>query len=163
MTRATHALGFFALTLGVVGCGGSSVPGGGGPSGGAYKGPHACQLLTAALAKSVLGSGVQRTRSAKPSSVDTQCQYRNAVGNVTVEAGNWAWIGKTPSSQAKPVSGIGDEASVSPLGLVARKGDRGIKVLVAITGEFSGAAATRIESRQAKLQQKLAKQLVAGL
>ena len=128
-----------------------------------YKGPHACTLLTAALAKSVVGKGAHLTRKATPSKYKTQCQYTSSTGFVTVEAGTWAWIKPFPESQEKRVQGIGDEAWIRPIGLLVRKGDNGISVDVAIIGTYSGAAADKVRAKQDQLEKSLAPKLLAQL
>lgn len=133
-----------------------------GPFGNPYSGPHACKLLTAPLAQSVVGKDARLTRSTTPSKFVTNCQYTSGTGFVDVKAGSWGWLKPFPG-QGTRVSGIGDEAWISPLGLVVRKGDRAINVLVAITGRFSGSAAKEVQARQYALEKSLAPKLLASL
>ena len=141
--------------------GGPAASGGAGPSGAAYSGPHACALLTAALAQSVIGNDARQSQNTKPSQFVTRCQYRSKLGNVSVEAGMWKWL--KPLASSTPVPALGDEASINPMGLSVRKGDSGIRVVVAITGTFSGAAADQDTARQSQLEKRLAPKLLSKL
>lgn len=132
-----------------------------GPFGTPYSGPHACALLTTALAQSVIGKDARRTRSAAPNKWETDCQYTSSTGFVTVKAGSWGWL--KPMGKTAAVSGLGDEAWIGPMGLVVRKGERAISVLVAITGTYAGQAAAQIETRQHNLEKGLAPKLLASL
>lgn len=133
-----------------------------GPFGDPYKGPQACHLLTAALAKSVIGKDAHLTRSTKPNAFETTCQYNSSTAFVTVEAGNWAWLKPFPGEGTK-VARLGDEAWISSLELVVRKGDRAIKVDVAIVGTFNGSAAASVTAREQALEKQLAAKLLKSL
>ncbi len=133
-----------------------------GPFGNPYSGPHACELLTAPLAQSVIGKDARLKRSATPSKFETNCQYTSRTGFVIVKTGSWGWLKPFPG-QGTRVSSIGDEAWISPLGLVVRKGDRAINVLVAIAGTFSGSAADKVQARQDDLEKSLAPKLLGPL
>ena len=160
-------LGLIVLSAAVLvtesGCsgGGPAAGGGGGVFGAAYSGPHACTVLTAALAQSAIGSDAKLAQSIKPSQFVTQCQYRGKLGAVTVRTGTWGWL-KTMST-GTPVPRMGDEASINPMGLFIRKGDRALAVQVSITGDFYGAAADRDTARQYQLEKQLAPKLLSKL
>jgi hypothetical protein len=152
--------GFIVLSAAVLaiesGCSGA-----GSPFGADYSGPHACALLTPALAQSAIGSDAKLAQSIKPSQFVTQCQYRGKVAAVTVRTGTWGWL--KAMAAGTPLPRMGDEASINPMGLFVRKGDRGLTVLVSIYGEFSGAAADTVEARQYQLEKQLAPKLLSKL
>jgi hypothetical protein len=133
-----------------------------GPFGNPYSGPHACALLTAPLAQSVAGKDARQTRSTTPSKFETLCQFTSRTGFVTLKAGTWGWLKPHPG-QGTRVAGLGDEAWISPMGLVVRKGDRAINLLVAITGSYTGPAADTVQARQYALEKGLAPKLLSAL
>jgi hypothetical protein len=92
----------------------------------------------------------------------SQCEYNGKTGFVAVLSGPWYEI-KAEAANGKPVPGLGDQAISSAAGLVVRKGALGISVNAAITGTFSGAAATSVEKRQLASEKKLAASLVKTL
>lgn len=164
-----------AATVGLAACGGGSGSGSsaqvdpGSASGGtpvansAPAGrPDACKLLTAQLAESVIGKPAKQSMHAQPNPQETHCQYKNTKAFVDVIVGPWTYV-KSIDPNAKSVSGIGDEAQDAAAGLAVRKGDDGMTVLVAIVGNYNGAAATSVEAKQLNLEEKLAKALLPGL
>jgi hypothetical protein len=96
----------------------------------------------------------------KLSDYDTKCEYRNNLNDLTVEAGSWGWMKRTVAGP--PVAGLGDEAYLGPMGLVARKGDRGITVQVSIA-ERLGTPVKQTEAHENRLKKQLAAQLLAKL
>src|SRR5947207_15342533 len=92
---ATTALSCLALMF-AAGAGSSS-GGAGSPAAGAGRsggaGRTACEVLTPAIARKVLGSGSHLTRKAKPNPHETQCQYQNGRGGaVNVMVGDWSFV-----------------------------------------------------------------------
>src|SRR5947209_8183484 len=130
------------------------------PFGSAYSGPEACALLTAPLARSVIGAQAKQTSSEKLSDYVTKCEYRNGLNTVSVEAGSWGWYSHTAKGPA--VTGLGDEAYMSPSGLLVRKGGSAILVDLTITGDFRTPVA-KTQAREDMLKKQLAAKLVAGL
>ena len=130
------------------------------PFGGAYSGPEACALLTAPLARSVIGAQAKQTSSEKLSDYVTKCEYRNGLNTVSVEAGSWGWYSHTAKGPA--VAGLGDEAYASPFGLLVRKGGNAILVDLSVSGGFREPVA-KAQAREDKLKKQLAAKLVAGL
>lgn len=130
------------------------------PFGGSYSGPEACALLTAPLARSVIGSQAKQTSSEKLSEFDTKCEYRNGLNTISVEAGGWGWFKHTVNGPA--IAGLGDEAYMSSFGVLVRKGDRGILVDVSVTDPL-GTPVAQTQAREDKLKKQLAAKLVAGL
>jgi hypothetical protein len=130
------------------------------PFGGNYSGPVACTLLTAALARSVIGNQAKQTISEKLSEFDTKCEYRNGLNVVSVEAGGWGWFKHTVAGPAVP--GLGDEAYMTPPGLLVRKGDRAVLVDVSVADRL-GTPVAQTQAREDKLKKQLAAKLVAGL
>ena len=128
-----------------------------------YKGPHACKLLTPALASSVIGKGPRLTINKTPSKFVTHCQYSTKPAFVDVKAGTWHWINPFAGSDQQRVKGLGDEAWISPQGLYVRKGDNGISVNVAIVGTYAGVAADKVQAKEYALEKALAPKLLAGL
>lgn len=130
------------------------------PFGSAYTGPAACALLTAPLAQSVIGAQAKQTSSEKLSDYVTTCQYRNGLDTVSVEAGSWGWYSHTAKGPA--VAGLGDEAYMSPSGLLVRKGGNAILVNLTIAGDFREPVA-KSAAREDKLKKQLAAKLIAGI
>ncbi|HET9393867.1 MAG TPA: hypothetical protein VFO29_10170 [Candidatus Rubrimentiphilum sp.] len=130
------------------------------PFGASYTGPTACALLTAPLAQSVIGAQAKQTSSEKLSDYVTTCEYRNGLNTVSVEAGSWGWYSHTAKGPA--VAGIGDEAYMSPSGLLVRKGGNGILVNLTVTGDFREPVA-KSAAREDKLKKELASKLVANI
>ena len=130
----------------------------GNPLGAPYTGPHACTLLTPAIAQSVIGKDAHRTQKMSPSSVVTQCQYNGKAGMITVEAGTWKWL--KPTTSTTPVPGVGDQASADAFALIVRKGSRAISIDVSLLGpaalgDTSGQRVTREKDLAKKLLPKL--------
>jgi hypothetical protein len=163
----------FALAASVVlaGCGGGagSSPGAGGGSGGGSGStpnsaapaslPAACDLLTKPVVKSIIGAGAKRTIKAQPNPKETHCHFLGKTTSIDLIVGPWSYI-NTPNPTEKKVSGIGDSATVSSIGMNVQKGDNGLEMQVSITGSFSGGAANQVLAKQEKLEKKLAKELL---
>jgi hypothetical protein len=153
---AAVAAAVFVVVVGALGAGASTTGT-----------PHACSVLSPAVAKGVIGKTAHRTRKAQPNPHMTQCVYTSKTGAITLLVGDWDFIkifgGGSPGNPAKKVKHIGDEAYVTKTGLIARKGDRGVDVTVLLAaGTFSGNAAKKLEARQAAAE-KLAPKLLAKL
>jgi len=124
---------------------------------------RACDILSPDLAKKFLGEAAVLRRDAQPNPRMTQCQWGSDKGVITVMVGPWDMVHMT-SPDAKPVSGLGDEAYSSFSGLDVRKGDRGVSINVMVeAGEFWGKAADDEEAKTAAAEAKVAPDLVARL
>ena len=130
------------------------------PFGSAYTGPTACALLTAPLASSVIGNPAKQTSSEKLSDYVTKCEYANGLNTVSVEAGSWGWYSHTAKGPA--VAGLGDEAYMSPSGLLVRKAGNAILVNLTVSGDFREPVA-KSAAREDKLKKQLAAKLIANL
>ena len=108
MKRLIVSIGLGVAALSLAGC----------PFGAAYSGPDACALLTAPLARSVIGNQAHQVSSEKLSEFDTKCEYRNNLNDVTVEAGSWGWMKRTVHG-GPPIAGLGDEAYMGAFGIPA--------------------------------------------
>jgi hypothetical protein len=119
-------------------------------------GPKACDIFTADIAKSVLGDEATKTREAKPNSHETQCQYKSPEGWVDVSVGSWTAI-KPIWSDMRAVPGLGDEASISDMGLYVRKGSVGLEVHMVGMSTDNDRQAQEDEAAQAIAKQLLPK------
>lgn len=157
-------VGAWGLTIALLTAGCSTVTGtvtGSGPT----TAPNACDVLTADLAIPVIGTDATVSRRAQPNPHETQCQYKSASGAIDVMVGDWSFIkDQAIDPQRRSVPGIGDEATVSAMGLVAKKGDHGISVDVSLAfGTFEGDAATNLQDQEAQAEKDLAPKLLARL
>jgi hypothetical protein len=125
--------------------------------------PRACDILSADLAKKYLGDAAVLRRDAQPNPRMTQCQWGSDKGVITIMVGPWDMV-HTASPNAKPVSGLGDEAYSDFSGLEVRKGDRGVSINVMVeAGEFWGKAAEDEEAKTPDAEARVAPDLVAKL
>jgi hypothetical protein len=132
--------------------------------GGSATGPKACDVLTLDGAKKLLGPSATLSRSAQPNVMETQCQYRSANGTLTLMTGSWAGIESMKSSDDKPLTGLGDEASEGFTGVTVRKGVIGMNVsMILMSGDFWGKAADSEEARTHAAEEKVAAELVTRL
>lgn len=149
------------VLLAGAGCGssgsGGSTPGSG--SAGSSKGstPSACTLFTAQIADDVLGKPAKKTLEATPNAHETQCVYTGSKAFASILAGDCAFMQQfNAPSEGKQVSGIGDSASVGATGMLACKGDLALDITAGITGDYTGAAATKVETQEEQLEKNLA-------
>jgi hypothetical protein len=156
-----------ALTL--AGCGPSSDSKHKGPSTVVSARPHwvttpnACDVLTDAVAKKLLGDSAHLTRRAQPNPHMSQCQYSSTNGQITIMVGDWKMIHDS-NPQDKAVAGLGDEAYDTPGGLDVRKGDIGLNVGVIVeSGEFWGSAADDALAQMSAAEKKVAAELLSHL
>jgi len=125
--------------------------------------PRACDILSPDLAKKYLGEAAVLRRDAQPNPRMTQCQWGSDKGVITIMVGPWDMV-HSASPNAKPVSGLGDEAYSDFGGLEVRKGDRGVSINVMVeAGEFWGKAAEDEEAKTRDAEAKVAPDLVAKL
>ena len=123
----------------------------------------ACQVLTSDLVTPVIGDDAKQARDAQPNPHETQCQFTSSTGAINVMVGDWSVI-KPIDSQEQRVSGIGDEAYISPLGLAVRKGSRGFDLDVSLAfGDFNGSAADSLQAKQDQAEKDLAPKLLARI
>jgi len=158
----------------IAGCGSSGSSGGSSAGAGSTASstssgaiPNACKVLTSSIAKSTVGSTATLTRKAQPNPHETQCVYTSSTGAVSLMVGNWEFIhefgGAATGSQATPVHGIGDEATLTSTDLTVRKGSRGMTITVITqAGTFNGAA-ERQSARDAAAEKKVALKLLPRL
>jgi hypothetical protein len=124
---------------------------------------NACDVLSDAEAKTLLGAAAHLTRKAQPNPHMSQCQYSSPNGVITVMTGDWRMI-HTNNPMDKPVAGLGNEAYQTPGGLVVRKGAVGMTVNVIVqSGEFWGKAADDINAQMAAAERKVATALLPHL
>jgi hypothetical protein len=152
-------LSLVAVVLAALGaataCSSSSIGGGG------TSAPNACQVLTTDLVTPVIGSDAALSRSAQPNPHETQCQYKSSTGAVDLELGDWSVVNPMTPPDTKSVAGLGDEAYVSTMGLVVRKGEHGFNLDISLAfGDFNGSAADDLEAREAAAEQDLAPKLL---
>jgi hypothetical protein len=151
MKRLIVSIGLGMAAVSLAGC----------PFGAAYSGPDACTLLTAPLARGVIGSQARQVSSEKLSEFDTKCEYRNGLNDVTLEAGSWGWMKRTVNG-GPPIAGLGDEAYSGPFGVVARKGDKGITVQISLSEKLD-TPVSQTQAHEDRLKKQLAAQIVAKL
>lgn len=126
-------------------------------------GPNACDVLTDAAAKQLLGDSAKLIRKAQTNPYMSQCQYSSANGVITVMVGDWKMI-HTSSPQDKPIAGLGDEAYDSPSGVEVRKGQVGLSANVIVSsGEFWGNAADNALAQMDAAERKVAAALLPNL
>jgi hypothetical protein len=126
-------------------------------------GPNACDVLTDAAAKHLLGDAAKLSRKAQTNPYMSQCQYTSPNGVVTIMVGDWKMI-YTSSPQDKKIDGLGDEAYDTPGEIVVRKGAIGMSVNVIVSsGEFWGKAADDALARMNAAERKVAAALLPGL
>jgi hypothetical protein len=119
--------------------------------------------LTSDLVTPVIGDDAKQTRDAQPNPHETQCQFTSSSGAINVMVGDWSVI-KPIDSQEQTVSGIGDEAYISPLGLAVRKGSRGFALDASLAfGDFNGSAADSLQAKQDQAEKDLAPKLLAKI
>src|SRR5262249_11259430 len=124
MPRARHAL-WLAVAIAASGCGKSTPTAkpdeGTRPAAAAQPAaPRACDILSSDLARKYLGDAAVLRRDAQPNPRMTQCQWGSDKGVITIMVGPWDMV-HTASPEAKPVSGLGDEAYSDFSGLEVRK------------------------------------------
>lgn len=111
--------------------------------------PSACSLLTAQLASAAIGERVGRPRALQENPELSYCEYRGISGNrrVAVSVGTAGEISQLSSWSQPPIAGIGDAAHGGDpsIGLAARRGQRGIEVVVDRGFDASGQANLRAE------------------
>jgi hypothetical protein len=133
------------------------------PEKAAVAAPRACDVLSPDLARKYLGDAAALRRDAQPNPRMTQCQWGSDKGVITVMVGPWDMV-HTASPNAKPVSGLGDEAWSDFSGLEVRKGARGLSINVMVeAGEFWGKAAEDEEAKTRDAEARVAPDLVAKL
>jgi hypothetical protein len=125
-------------------------------------------VLTSSIAKSTVGSSARLTRKAQPNPHETQCVYTSSTGAVSLMVGDWEFIhefsGAGPGNEAKPVHGIGDEASLTSTELTVRKASRGMSITVITqAGTFNGAAPERQNAKDAAAEKAIALKLLPRL
>jgi hypothetical protein len=146
--------------------------------------PNACKLLTASIAKTLIGPDAHKTADTSPNPAMSHCQYKSSGpganrharvvpgtviriqgGAIDVLVSNDFGLlrpieGPTPIA----VHGIGDEAYASATSLVVRKGSKGLVIPGATAaGDFWGPAATAQGRQQATLEEKAARLLLPDL
>jgi hypothetical protein len=165
------ACAFIGATVGLmtlaVGCGGTGPAPTAPNQAGANNPPTvvltACQVLTSDLVTPVIGDDAKQTRDAQPNPHETQCQFTSSSAAINVMVGDWSVI-KPIDSQEQTVSGIGDEAYISPLGLAVRKGSRGFALDASLAfGDFNGTAADSLQAKQDQVEKGLAPKLLAKI
>jgi len=129
--------------------------------------PHACDLLTAEVAKQFIGPSATRTMKAQPNAHMTHCHYRSSAGSIDVMLGDeWDYIneGQEHVPGEKPVAGLGDEAHINTMSLRVRKGTRGMEIsATGAAGDYYGAAADAETAHGQALEMKVAKALLPRL
>jgi len=124
---------------------------------------NACDVLSEASAKKLLGADAHLTRKAQPNPHMSQCQYTGGNGQITVMTGDWRMV-HTHNPADKAVAGLGDEAYQAPGGLFVRKGKVGMSINVMVaSGEFWGKAADSIEAQTVAAERKTALELLPHL
>ena len=128
---------------------------------------HACDLLTPAIARKLIGAAAQQTMRAQPNAHMTHCHYRSGTGSVDVMVSDrWDFInvGQEHVPGEKPLAGLGDEAHINTVTLRVRKGTRGMEITATgPAGMYSGAAADAETARGQALEIKTAKILLPRL
>jgi hypothetical protein len=125
--------------------------------------PNACDVLTDATAKQLLGDSAKLSRKAQPNPHMSQCQYSSPNGQISIMVGDWKMV-HTSNPQDKAVAGLGDEAYDSPGGLDVRKGDIGMNIVVIVqSGEFWGKAADDALAQMSAAEKKVAVALLPNL
>jgi hypothetical protein len=118
--------------------------------------PTACQVLTGDVVTPVIGEDAKQTRDAQPNPNETQCQFTSSTAAINLMVGDWSVI-KPIDSQEQTVSGIGDEAYISPLGLAVRKGSHRFALDASLAfGDFNGSAADSLQAKQDQAEKDLA-------
>jgi hypothetical protein len=126
-------------------------------------GPNACDVLTDAAAKQLLGDTAKLSRKVQTNPHMSQCQYTSANGEITVMVGDWKMI-HDDNPQNKTITGLGDEAYDTPGGVDVRKGEVGMTVNVIVSsGEFWGKAADDAISQMDAAERKVAAALLPNL
>jgi hypothetical protein len=168
-----------ALAIAMAGCGSSSK----GPSGTASSAPesagssvaivaspallHACDLLTPAIARSLIGAAAHQTMRAQPNPHMTHCHYLGSGASVDVIVSDrWDFVnvGQEHVPGEKPLAGLGDEAHVNSVTLRVRKGSHGMEITATGPGgTYTGAAADAETARGQALEIKTAKTLLPRL
>jgi hypothetical protein len=168
-----------ALVIAMAGCGSSS----NGASGTASSAPetiatsaasvaspallHACDLLTPAIAKTLIGATAHQTIRAQPNPHMTHCHYASGTGSVDVLVSDrWDFVnmGQEHVPGEKALAGLGDEAHINSVTLRVRKGSRGIEITATgAAGTYMGAAADAEAAHGQALEIKTAKALLPRL
>jgi hypothetical protein len=127
--------------------------------------PHACDLFSPDVAKTVLGDDAHETRRAQPNKHMTQCQYQGKGGSATVMAGDWPFISTMLGhGKSTPVPDLGPDAVTFGGMLYCHKGNVGLEVSAFTqAGEFTGSAAARQNAADDDFQVKVAKAIMAKL
>jgi hypothetical protein len=126
-------------------------------------GPNACDVLTDAAAKQLLGDSAKLVRKVQTNPYMSQCQYSSSNGVITVMVGDWKMI-HTSSPQDKAIAGLGDEAYDTPGGVDVRKGEVGLSTNVIVSsGEFWGNAADDALAQMDAAERKVAAALLPNL
>jgi hypothetical protein len=169
-----------ALAIAMAGCGSSSNTSSGttakvvesaAPSAAIEKAPallHACDLLTPAIARSLIGAAAHQTMRAQPNPHMTHCHYLGGTGSVDVMVSDrWDFIDNVAQQHMigdKAVAGLGDEARINSVTLRVRKGSHGMEITATgPPGEYVGAAADTQTARGQALEIKTAKTLLPRL
>jgi hypothetical protein len=128
---------------------------------------HACDLLTPAIARKLIGAAAQQTMRAQPNPHMTHCHYRSGTGSVDVMVGDrWDFInvGQEHVPGEKPLTGLGDEAYINSVTLRVRKGTHGMEITATGPGgTYTGAAADAETAHGQALEIKTAKVLLPRL
>ena len=128
---------------------------------------HACDLLTPAIAKSLIGAAAHQTMRAQPNPHMTHCHYLGAGASVDVIVSDrWDFInsGQEHVPGDKPLAGLGDEAHVNSVTLRVRKGSHSMEITATGPGgTYIGAAADAQTARGQALEIKTAKTLLPRL
>jgi hypothetical protein len=170
-TEVPHriVIGRFLVVVAIlflVACSSSAPPGASGASSttspAASKGlPEPCSLITQAEAENALGKGATQTAVDNQRTGMKECRLKPAAAGaievivmVVHKADMWDAIKKAmlpPSSDAKVVSGLGDDAFVGrAVGYNVRKGDKYIQVFGAVTNnDAANEKATRYLAERA--------------
>jgi len=125
----------------------------------------ACDLLTAPIAKRLIGGDAHISIKQKPNAHMTHCQYQSDTGTIDLMVSDdWEDVKDESGKDAKPVPGIGDEANIDAMGLRVRKGTHGMEINASgPSGDYSGAAADAQDELSTKFEIKTAKALVDRL
>jgi hypothetical protein len=116
--------------------------------------PNACDLLTPDIVQPFLGSDAKISQNTQPNPQETLCVLTGSNGILDVAVGRWSMI-KPIWSDLRPVPGLGDQASLSDMGLYVKKGPLGFKVHA--TGRTAG------QSEEDEAEKAIAQQLLPKL
>jgi hypothetical protein len=125
----------------------------------------ACDLLTAPIAKNIIGVGTHRTMKAQPNPHTTHCQYQSDTGSIDIMVSDdWEMANAMTNKNSKPVPGLGDEAYIDAMGLRVRKGTHCMEIdATGPAGDYDGAAADAQNALAAKYEMKTGRALIARL